>query len=52
MSEFKLQRYTLGPYQIQLELDPDGEWVKWADIEPLLKAYLATINKREEKLVI
>jgi argonaute-like protein implicated in RNA metabolism and viral defense len=46
----KLQRYSfveedqgIGEFK-----DDNGEWIKWEDIEPLLKAYLDSNNKLNE----
>ncbi len=57
-SEFRLPRYnfkvhghglaTSGPF---FEIDDEnGEWLKWKDVEPLIKAYLELTNTRNKRL--
>ena len=54
--KYKLKRYNLGSLSdmpLQIEDNSKGVWVKWTDVEPLLKAYLSLINKRSaEKLCV
>jgi hypothetical protein len=49
--DYKLQRYSfLEEDQGCKEYKDDkGDWVKWEDVEPLLKAYLYLINNRNNK---
>ena len=56
-SEFKLPRYDFKVYGSGLatggpffEINPDGEWLKWEDVEPLIKAYLELTNTRNKRL--
>ncbi len=48
-SEFKLQLYNLerfqGNKQVFCEDDGNGKWVRWKEVEPLLKAYLALMRQ-------
>ncbi len=64
MSEFTLERYTLwtqnmylsdkecDKHRFQMVEDIDGHWVRWEEVKPLLQAYLAFINERNDDLSI
>jgi hypothetical protein len=46
--DYKLTRYheyKERDEDVSMFPEPDGEWVKWEDVEPLLKAYLSLKNK-------
>jgi len=48
--EYKLTRYHEFKERDDdkyLFEDDEGEWVKWEDVEPLLKAYIALINNNK-----
>lgn len=48
MDEFKLQRWYVNDNKEIAFADKDGDWVKWTDVEPLLKAYLELNYKFNE----
>jgi len=48
--DFKLQRYIWDYMYEKSRPDPDGKWVKWEDVEPLIKAYLELTNTKNKRL--
>jgi len=50
-SEYKMQRYKIhNGFLLKMDKDDSGEWVKWEDVEPLIKAYLELTNTRNKRL--
>ena len=50
-SEFKMQRYKIhNGFLLKMDEDDNGDWVKWEDVEPLIKAYLEFTNTRNKRL--
>ncbi len=45
---YKLQRYRIDSL-VYVDKNDGGGWVKWDDVEPLLKAYLALLDDRKDK---
>lgn len=38
VTRYSITTSTTDPYHPEADADPDGEWVKWCDVEPLLRA--------------
>ena len=45
MAKFKLQRYKQDYNEGWYRPWPDGEWVKWEDVEPLLSNITETLSR-------
>jgi hypothetical protein len=48
MHEHKLQRWRVNDNDESAFAEDDGDWIKWEDVEPLLKAYLELNYKFNE----
>jgi len=50
-SEYKMQRYKMHKgFLIKMDEDDCGDWVKWEEVEPLIKAYLDLTNTKNKRL--